>query len=314
MQLVELPFATAIGKGNLLLEGNLEAGKASGALLVERADLSIPDKIPRPLPQLPVRIRNPQKPLPLRSLPAPSPYPLFLDLSIDAPDSVFVTGRGLSSEWNGAFQIDGRLDAISARGSLKLSSGEFSFSNRSFKLTDGSLTFTGRHKEMPTLDLSGTITQKGVAITARLKGPLNNPQITFQSVPPLPTGSILSYLLFGQDISEVTGFQALQLANTIASLSGASPDLLENTRRSLGVDRLRIITKSSSGDEGTDSIAVEVGKYVAEGVLVSFSQGTDDSSTNIRIEVDLKNGFTFEAETEQQQEQGIFSLKYNLNY
>ena len=43
-----------------------------------------------------------------------------------------------------------------------------------------------------------TMDTKGVAITARLKGPLDNPQITLQSSPPLPLGSIMSYLLWAR--------------------------------------------------------------------------------------------------------------------
>ena len=190
--------------------------------------------------------------------------------------------------------------------------GEFNFSSRSFKLSDGSLTLSGKEHQLPYLNIAGSMETKGILITARLKGPLNDPQITLQSSPPLPLGSIMSYLLFGQDISEIGGFQALQIATSLASLAGAGPDVMENTRKSLGVDRLRVITDPTG--EGGETVALQVGKYVSKGVLVSFTQGTEESSTNISVEIELKDNFVFQIESDQRQEQGKFTLKWNLNY
>lgn len=171
----------------------------------------------------------------------------------------------------------------------------------------------GLADHMPQLNIAGRSDEQGISITVRLHGPLNEPQITFQSNPPLPFNSILSYLLFGQDISEITAFQALQLVNSAATISGGSPDILETTRKSLGIDRLRIVSRPSLGD-GEESIALQVGQYVAEGVIVSVSQGPEQSSTNISLEVDLSRGFVFQAETIQQEEQGKFTIKWSRNY
>ncbi len=67
--------------------------------------------------------------------------------------------------------------------------------------------FHSKEREMPSINIAALTHQKGVAITARLKGPLNSPQLTFQSAPPLPLSAIMSYLLFGQDLSEISGFK-----------------------------------------------------------------------------------------------------------
>jgi translocation and assembly module TamB len=88
--------------------------------------------------------------------------------------------------------------------------------------------------------------------------------------------------------------------------------MLENTRRALGIDRLRIVSEPTS--EGEETISIQVGKYVAKGVLVSISQNAENSAPNISIEVDIGKGFFFQAETDQLQEQGKFGLKWNKNY
>lgn len=311
---VQIDLVTADTSGLFQIEGNLHRATASGTLEVIEGDLLIPKRIPHSFPNLEVVYLNANKPITPPPLAPLAFYPLDLNISVHAPDSIFIAGRGLDSEWKGDFQIDGTNTAISAKGKLELIKGYFIISGRSFKLTEGILSFTGRPEEMPYLNLAATMDVKDISIIARLKGPLNDPQITLQSTPPLPLSTIMAYLLFGQNLAEINSYQALQLANSLASLVGEGPDILENTRRSLGVDRLNIITTPSKDDEVGDKIAVQVGKYISEGILVSFSQGAEESSTNISIEIELKNGFVVQLESDQQQEQGKFTLKWNHNY
>lgn len=311
---VAFDLVTSELSGQVQIAGNLQKALVTGNTTILESDITIPNRIPRKLPDLKVVYKNAMKP-PVP--PEPSsyhPYPLHLDLNVDAPEGIYITGRGLDSEWKGKFHIGGTQTAITTKGKIELIKGEFLFSGRKFKLTEGALSFSGLENEMPFLNLAATIDVKDVTIVARLKGPLNDPQITLQSVPPLSMGAIMSYLLFGQDMSEINSFQALQLANSLSSLAGEGPDVLETTRRSLGVDRLQIITVPSTSEEGGETIAVQVGKYVTEGVLVSFSQGAEDASTNVSIEVELKGGLSFVLESQQAQEQGKFTLRWSHNY
>ena len=145
-------------------------------------------------------------------------------------------------------------------------------------------------------------------ITAQLMGPLTSPKLTFQSNPHMPTSSILAKILFNKEISDISHPEAIQLANTLLSLSGgAGPDVLETIRKTLGVDRLTIGSSSSNPDQ----IALQIGKYLTKGVLVTLSQSP--TSSQIIVEVELKKGFIFQAET-QEEEEGKFSLKWRKTY
>jgi len=313
---VQIDLVTVETNGHLEIDGNLKSALAKGEIAVLKSDLLIPSHVPRSYPKLDVVYLNPTQPMATKtpSTDLSSIYPLFLDLSVRAPDAIFISGRGLNSEWKGDFHIGGTNTAIATEGKLELLKGNFLLSGRSFKLTEGALSFTGRPGEMPYLNLAGSMDVKDISIIARLKGPLNDPQITLQSLPQLPLSTIMAYLLFGQNLAEINSYQALQLANSLASLAGEGPDVLENARRSLGIDRLTITTTPSEDDELSDTIAVQVGKYISDGILVSFTQGAEDSSTNISIEVEMKHGFVLQLESDQKQNQGIFTLKWNHNY
>ena len=312
LALVQIDLISTTVDGKVALDGDWTSAVAKGAVQIERSDIAIPDRIPRPLPDIRAVYKNAPKPLP--PVIQRSVYPLHLNLLVTVPSCLFIEGRGLSSEWKGNFLIGGTFTSPAATGKLELLKGEFLFAGHLFTITEGSLVFTGKEHEMPRLNIAGHTEEHGISVTARLNGPLNHPQLTFQSTPPLPLSSILSHLLFGQDISEITAFQAIQLASSVGTLSGQSPDLLEGTRKSLGIDRLRIISTPTGTDAEGETVAIQVGKYIVEGVIVSVSQGAEDSSTNISVDVDLSHGFFLQVDTDQRQEQGVFGLKWNVNY
>jgi hypothetical protein len=311
LRFAEIDLVTATADGTIHIEGNSTSALAKGDIKIAESELLIPDHIPRPLPNLQVTYINPIHPVPPPETEY-HPYPLHLDLHVTTANPITIAGRGLESEWAGDFHLGGTYTDLAAKGRLELLDGEFNFASRSFKLTDGSVSLSGVEHEMPYINLAGSMETHGVSIIARLKGPLDNPQITLQSVPPLPLGSIMSYLLFGQDLSEISGFQALQLATSIASLAGTGSDVMENTRRSLGVDRLRVITDPDS--EGGETVALQVSKYVSKGVLVTFTQNTENSSPDITVEVEIRGNLVLQIESDQSHEQGIFTLKWSKNY
>lgn len=307
-------LVTAESDGTLQIKGDLKSAIATGHLNILESDITIPSRIPRSIPHLEVIYKNAIAP---PSLPIQTPYaayPLQLDLTVDAPDGIFISGRGLESEWKGTFHIQGTQTNPASTGKIELIKGVFLFSGREFKLTEGSLTFSGEENAMPVINLAANIEIKDISITAYLKGPLNNPQITLQSSPPLPMGTIMAYLLFGQDLADISSSQALKLASSIASIAGDGPGILEQTKKSIGIDRIQIITVPSATAEGGETMAIQVGKYVAEGVLVSFSQGAENSSSNISIEVDVQGGLTFILESDQAQEQGKFTFRWSKTY
>lgn len=293
--------------GHLRMSGNTESSTVQGDVEVPEATINIAETLPTEVPELEITFVN--KPIHLEGTKnaANKLYPLHYDVNITAPDRVLVKGRGLSSEWKGSIHLGGRNAAVSAEGSLSLLKGDFTFSGKKFQLTQGEITF----KEKPTpsafIKISGALQMSDVQVIALMQGPLESPSLTFQSIPHMPTSSILARILFNKDITEISALQAIQIANVIVSMSGSNgPDVLEAIRRSIGVDSLRIIEK-----DGTDEISVQVGWYLTHGVTISLAQSA--TSSDVIIEVDLKHGFIFQAET-QNQEEGKFSLKWNKNY
>ena len=293
--------------GPLYLTGNLNTLNAQGNLLVAAAKIQISERLPYEIPNMPVTYIN----TPLHMTPAnPSAHPNFtfhMDMEVTSEGTVKVAGRGLNAELEGNVHLYGTNTNIAANGTLKLIKGEYLFSGKVFKLTEGEVVFIDKPTPSAYLHLNGTLNLPDVTITAMLNGPLMAPQLTFQSNPYKPTSSILALILFNKEISEISHSEAIQLASVLVSLSGgAGPDVLESIRRSIGVDRLNIASKP-----GSDEVAVQIGKYLTRGIMITLSQSA--TSSQVIVEVELPHGFVFQAET-QEEEEGKFSLKWRKTY
>lgn len=309
-QLNTLSFDTITGKfsGAVTISGNRGGATAKGKLKVDVATFRIPDQLPSALPELEITFVNPPDRISRKKISSPALSPLLLDLDIDVPGKAYVEGRGLHSELKGKLHITGTYIDIVANGKLQLVTGEYIFSGKVFTLTQGEMIFTDKPNPSAYISLSGTCNLPDVSVVAILRGPFSAPKLTFQSSPQLPTSSLLARILFNKDISEISAVQALQLAQTVVSLSGNSaPDILEKIRKSLGIDRLTLIT--SENDPG--KISLQVGKYLMRGVLLTLSQGAE--SRNVTVEVELKKGIFLQAEVNENQ-QGKFSIKWHYNY
>ncbi|MBI5346414.1 MAG: translocation/assembly module TamB domain-containing protein, partial [Chlamydiae bacterium] len=235
---VQTDSLQAKGSSRIELEGNRTSALAKGTLKIDEAVVNIPPSIPIVLPNVEINYINRPTPaiLPLQKIRSPI-YPLNLDLIVDAQNPITVQGQGVNSTWQGTFKVLGSYNDILATGSLNLIQGTYSFSLRKFELTQGSLSLIGKSHEVPFFNLHGKTTQQGIDILANLKGPINSLKLTFNSEPPLPASSIMSLLLFGKGISDITGEQTVELASKMTNNLDEESMQNENHPSTLGPDR-----------------------------------------------------------------------------
>ncbi|MGJ3521566.1 translocation/assembly module TamB domain-containing protein [Nitratidesulfovibrio sp. D1] len=239
------------------------------------------------------------------STPPPGPQ---LDLRIVVPQRFFIRGRGLDSEWKGDLRVSGPAASPALVGALSPVRGRFDLLAKPFSLSRGSIAFTGERPPNPALDLD--LTNEGSAVTAvaHVGGTARRPALSLSSTPALPQDEVMSYVLFGKPLTELSRFEALQAANALRTLSGAGGDfdVLTSVRRTLGVDVLRVGSSdparqraattprdpSLSGTAASGSAeqahpTLEAGKYLLDNVYVGVEQGAEPGTTGARVEVEL---------------------------
>ncbi|MEO5773462.1 MAG: translocation/assembly module TamB domain-containing protein [Sphingomicrobium sp.] len=190
-----------------------------------------------------------------------------LDLGIDAPSQLFVSGMGLESEWRTRLKVTGTNQAPRISGNVSLVRGTLDFAGRSFTLDSGRINFNGGAASDATINLSASETIESVAVTLNVTGSATNPQISFSSTPGLPQDEIVSRILFGSSIGNLSAIQAVQLAASLNSLRGSGGGLnpLGKLRAVAGIDRLRILGPDDATGRGN---ALAAGKYISKNIYL----------------------------------------------
>ncbi len=211
-----------------------------------------------------------------------------LNVSVDAPGRIFVRGRGLDAELGGRLQITGTTNNITSAGRFDLARGRLDILGKRFDLVEGSVQFQGDF--VPYIRLVSTTSTADGTASVIVEGPADAPEVTFESSPAGPQDEVLAQLLFGRNLSEISAFQALQLANAVATLVGRGGNgVVGNLRDRFGLDDLDVTTTDSG------ETALSVGKYISDNVytdVTAASDGTGEVSLNIDITPNLKGKAT----------------------
>jgi translocation and assembly module TamB len=292
---------TATVNTDLKLSGTLpKAVSASGTVHVAHAVINIPNALPPSVEQLHV-IRPGE-----HALPPPPKQPLIsaLDITIDAPRAVFVRGRGLDAELGGRLQVSGNSSEPTIGGGFDLRSGSFNLAGATLTFTTGKLTFNGEgvhHRLDPTLDFTATNMSGGITSTLTIGGYADAPQITLSSVPQMPQDEVLSRLLFGVSVTQLSGLQVAQIGTALATMSGIGGggggfNPIASVQQALGLDRLAISggssattapgTTTAANSANNNSVAIEAGRYVSSRVYLGAKQ-TTTGLTQAEVQVDL---------------------------
>ncbi|VWX51440.1 translocation/assembly module TamB domain-containing protein [Novosphingobium sp. 9U] len=192
-----------------------------------------------------------------------------LDLHLIAPEKLYVSGMGLESEWRADFTVSGTSSAPSLAGEVELIRGTLGFAGRSFELSEGLVSFTGGKTIDPTVRIVATEDVDDVTVNVNVSGRAMNPQITFTSTPSLPQDEVMSRILFGSSVANLSAIQAVQLASSLNSLRGTGGGLnpLGKLRSAAGIDRLRILGPDETTGRGTSLAA---GQYLTDDIYVEL--------------------------------------------
>ena len=214
------------------------------------------------------------------------PWRFLVDAA--GPGKIRVGGLGLDSEWSAAIALRGSLEAPAIGGSADLVGGSYEFAGQHFDLTRGHIAFDGGAaaggQPDPRLDIAAANSSNGLAATVTVRGTSLSPEITFSSVPPLPEEELLSRLLFGASVANISAPEAVQLGAALAALHGGGGlDPINVLRSAIGLDRLRIVSADPTVPHLT---AVAVGKYVGHRVYAEvISDGKGYSATNLEFRI-----------------------------
>lgn len=318
-RLAQIDAATADVDAALKVTGTIRDVRVDGTVTVRKADLRLPDRLPPQVVDLEVREvgsrtaalaaergaahRNGRLPLPQRkpavlrtaraeAAPGADTPGAQLEVKLATGSQVYVRGRGLDLQLGGDLAVAGPADRPLVTGKLKLVRGSLSFLGKEFAFQKVDVTFPGDATVDPILDLEAEARATGIVAVVQITGRASAPKLELTSTPVLPQDEVLARILFDKPVSQLGGVEAAQLAQSASQLIGlgGSVGLLDQVRRTLGVDRLQLV----GGQDGKGG-GLEAGQYLGQDVYVGVQQGIGAGSSQAKVEIDLTETIQIEA-------------------
>ena len=211
-----------------------------------------------------------------------------IDLTIAAPNRVFVRGRGIDAELGGDIRLSGTMAQPIAIGAFEMRRGRLSVLSQRLDFTRGRLTFSGELS--PELDFVAETRVGDLTAQITVSGQASQPTFAFTSQPDLPQDEVLSRIMFQKASGGLSPTQALQLAATAAQFAGeGGNDAFEMMRKSLGVNSLDVQMRAGRPTVGAS-------RYISDNVSVGVRTGATPEQSAVSIDIDITRGLRVQGE------------------
>ncbi|MCI5048316.1 MAG: translocation/assembly module TamB domain-containing protein [Aquisalinus sp.] len=314
-KLIDSAMLEAELTSTLDLTGSLTDLLLAGRIDIRRIRAAIPSMESRKsyTPVRVVRVDSDGNAVPVPQTVQQQASALALDIFIEAKDEIFISGRGLQSEWRGQLEVSGTSSAPTVGGTVETVSGRLDFAGRQFQISRGRLLFSPSGGLAPDLDIvaqSDVDTEQGdVQAIITVSGPAADPSIELSSSPELPQEDIMALVLFGKQPSQLSALESLRIATAVAQLSGNGVfgGTSAGLAQTFGLDAL-----SFAQDAATGAGMVSVGKYVSDDIYVSATQGVGTGGS-VSVTYDVNDKVSIETSVEQDGTQSV-SANYKRDY
>ncbi len=236
---------------------------------------------------------------------APPARAFGLNILISAPNRLFIRGRGLDAELGGELLISGTTTNVIPSGAFDLIRGRLDILGQRITLTQASLQLEGDFD--PTINVVASTETNGITSSVIVSGSVSDPEVTFSSNPELPQDEVLAQLLFGRQLDQISAFQALQLANAVATLAGRGGDgIISKLREGFGLDDFDVQTDNNGNAQ------LKAGKYLSENI---YSEVVVDQTgkSQINLNLDVTDNLTVKGRVGADGNTGI-GLFYEKDY
>lgn len=279
--LIDTANAKGAASGKVSLKGGTEGLTVAGRVNVQPLEINI-DSVPAvSIPELDVEEVYEEE---VQIDPSQSAMPtIVLDIEIDIENQAFIRGRGLETELEGKVNIAGTASKPDVTGSFKTVRGEIKLLQKPIKLNEGRAQFSN---ESFSFHIPATYQTGEIQINIVVSGTEEEINLDLTSVPSLPQEEILSRLLFGSSVENISAWEAMSLASAVNKIkNGGGFNPLDATRDKLGFDRLSV---GQDSEEDGGGVNVGVGKYLNERVYLELERSSNPAQPwqgNLKIDL-----------------------------
>ena len=229
---------------------------------------------------------------------------MAMNISVKGQRDLWARGAGANVEVKTDLQVlKTARQNIRINGAITTIRGFFDYSGKSFVIQKGKITFIGLESPDPLLALTALYEVPKVKIYVNVTGSASKPALILTSDPSMDQNDIISYLLFGSPVNNLSGSNSNQLQNMAGSFVGG---MVGNTMKEiLGKEFALDVFQFEGGSGGLEGSAVTVGKYIAPRIFVTFKHSTaQDTGDELQVEYEVSDNISIQSQIGDDQNTG----------
>ena len=286
---------SATVSGTLSLNQQPELLEITGDLTVDEGQLNLENLPQGGPPTLDVNFRDPKQEEEDQTAEEAATR---LDISLNAPDQIDVSGRGVNAELGLNADIVGPIGNPVITGQAEIVRGRFDLLGKRFEFREGTVRLAPELDESRLSVRAVHEARDDITAILNVTGTISRPEIELTSQPVLPEDEVLSRVLFGRSPTQLTALETARLAAALAQLSGGGGfDLLGGIETALGLDTFDVGSGAGGGVEVTS------GKYLTDNVYLEVRSGAA-GAPGLAIEWEPIENIEVEAATNTGEDQG----------
>lgn len=240
-------------------------------------------------------------------------HSLEADVLVEIQKDTWLKGQGVNAEITGNLELQKPSEKpFRLFGSLAAVRGTYKFQGRVFRITAGTVSFTGLPEPNPELDIEAKTEVRRVAILLNISGRADNLRLSLRSDPDMQQSDILSYLVFGRPSSELRWQQSASVENAALGMTGnlAAAEFERIFEDALHLDMLTF----EFSDEDFAQSTVTVGKYVTRDIFVSYRRGiATQGFGQVEVQYQISRNFTLQTQLGEEKTSGV-DLIWELDF
>jgi len=213
------------------------------------------------------------------------------NIMVSLGNQVKFQGFGLDTKLGGSVRVTHNHQVIVTQGSIKINKGRYQAYGQNLTINNGRLVFNGPPTHIG-MDIKAVRQIDDINAGIHLTGTLRKPKTKLFSSPSLSESNILSYLLTGHSMDEITGSQTALLMQAVRSMNVTGGEGIERSiGNSLGLDDLSIIPK-----DDLKKSELRLGKKLGSKLYVRYIVGIFDAAQKIALEYKVNKYLNLEAQ------------------
>jgi translocation and assembly module TamB len=238
---------------------------------------------------------------------------LTADVLMVIRGDTWVKGKGVNAEISGNLELTKQAQQpFRLIGTLETVRGNYKFQGKLFRITAGTVSFTGQPEPNPELNIEARTQIRRVDIVVAISGQADRLRLELSSDPPMEQSDILSYLVFGRPSSELRWQQSASVENAALGMTGnlAATELEGIFEDALNLDMLTF----EFSDEEFDQSKLALGKYVARNIFVTYRHGIASRGFGqVEVDYQINRNFTLQAQLGDELSSGV-DLIWELDF